>query len=317
MRCTSCKCDKLSSDFFCDQLSDECDHFDPQCINCLVVHLAHAAACPRCSAAISDDTISRIRNLHVKRIVVPPETIFAPSETGIVTVNLLDGQSYAIPFCRTETIAEFKTRIFKKTSVQPKKQKLIFKGDELVCHVGDGANIQLIILLIAIKEGEGIHNVVFDLYWGYPSTGQDYLDGSCLAYANTNFTEHVDYATISILNGALVHSGDIITNTQGHHIIKVDLDKMPKVITKLFFILSAWNSPYISHFPNPSVRLYENSRPNVELCQYQITSVGNSQAVVMCCLVRVDDGWDVQAIGRRSSGNAKNYEPLKSTIQSM
>ena len=48
-------------------------------------------------------------------------------------------------------------------------------------NIGPGSHIQLIVV------DRGDHGLIgpvliFDLFWGYPASGKDYLDGSCLVY---------------------------------------------------------------------------------------------------------------------------------------
>lgn len=87
-------------------------------------------------------------------------------------------------------------------------------------------------------------------------------------------------------------------------------------VTKLYFILSSWNSPNIGHFPNPSFRMYDSSTPNINLCTYSIQQAASSQAVIMCCVGKnnLDGSWAVYEIGKLSAGNAKNYVPIEHTI---
>ena len=49
-------------------------------------------------------------------------------------------------------------------------------------NIGPGSHIQLIVVLYSITRAESIKNLTFDLFWGYPASGKDYLDGSCLVY---------------------------------------------------------------------------------------------------------------------------------------
>ncbi|CAG8593149.1 9031_t:CDS:2 [Acaulospora colombiana] len=112
---------------------------------------------------------------------------------------------------------------------------------------------------------------------------------------------------------------DHISSSQsmkGHHRITANLANLPENVTKLYFILSSWNSPNIGHFPNPSFRMYDTTTPHINLCTYTIQSAANSQAVIMCCVGKnsLDGTWAVYEIGRLSNGNAKNYAPIEYTI---
>lgn len=177
------------------------------------------------------------------------------------------------------------------------------------------ATLYLMVLLYSIPET--FDHVVFDLYWGYPVSGPDFLDASCLVYKGTTFIGVCDYRRRVVVSNAIRHSGDIMDKYQrkGHHTINVHLKQIPSDVTKMFFTLSAWNSPNISRYPNPSLKFYQADKPNVDLCKTTFTHAGYSQAVVMCSLSRASDGtWQIYESGKVSAGNAKRYAPLQSTI---
>ena len=106
---------------------------------------------------------------------------------------------------------------------------------------------------------------------------------------------------------------------KGHHRITANLASLPQNVTKLYFILSSWNSPNIGHFPNPSFKMFDPSKPDVQLCSYTIQSAASSQAVIMCVAAKnpYDGNWNVFEIGKLSAGNAKNYTPVETTINNM
>ena len=89
-------------------------------------------------------------------------------------------------------------------------------------------------------------------------------------------------------------------------------------MTKLYFILSAYSSPNIGCYPNPSFKMFDPSNPDVQLCSYTIQSAATSQAVIMCVVERNDGGsWNIFEIGKLSDGNALNYLPIMNTINNM
>src|ERR1700733_7816171 len=99
------------------------------------------------------------------------------------------------------------------------------------------------VLMYSIQANSTIRNVVFDLNWGFPVTGSDYLDGSCLMYSGNSFSQVIDYARRLSTDDAVVHSGDVMTTSTGHHKITIDLSKVNPSINKLFFALSSYISP--------------------------------------------------------------------------
>lgn len=159
-----------------------------------------------------------------------------------------------------------------------------------------------------------LDNAVFDLFWGYPSSGKDYLDASVLIYSGSSLQGIVDYRHRAF-NG-ISHSGDVMDDGTclGHHTIHVQLKSLPSNINKLFFTLSAWNSPNISKYKNPSLRFFDAKEPNKQLCSDQMGHAAHSQAVIMCSLSKIDGVWKVFSLRTLSAGNAKNYSPLQQTI---
>lgn len=178
------------------------------------------------------------------------------------------------------------------------------------------ATLYLVVLLYAIPDA--FDHVVFDLFWGYPSNGRDYLDASCLVYQGTKFLNLADFRLRGI-NG-INHSGDVMDEVKriGHHTIHVYLKRLPNNVTHLFFTLSAWRSPNIARYPNPSLKFFEASNTEKDLCNTTFTHAGNSQAVIMCSVSKNSHGrWEIYESGKLSAGNAKNYDPLKNTISGL
>lgn len=178
------------------------------------------------------------------------------------------------------------------------------------------ATLYLVVLLLEIPDS--YDHVVFDLHWGYPAFGCDYLDASCLGYQDLQFVKLADFRR-STLKG-VTHSGDVMDdcNRIGHHTIDVHLKQVPSNVTHLFFTLSAWQSPNISRFPNPSLKFYEASDMKKDLCKTTFTEAGNSQAIVMCSLSKNKQGrWEIYENGKLSAGNAMDYSPIKSTISNL
>lgn len=182
--------------------------------------------------------------------------------------------------------------------------------------VKPNSTICLVICLFSIPEN--FDDVVFDLYWGYPYHKRDYLDASCLIFNRTAFQKVVDYGRNTAT--AIRHSGDIMDDAHrtGHHTISVSLKNIPSNVTHLFFTLSAWNSPNIAQYPNPSLKFYDATKPGKDLCKTTFHHARNSQAVVMCSVSRNSQGrWEIFESGQLSAGNAKNYSSLVSTIQQL
>ena len=112
------------------------------------------------------------------------------------------------------------------------------------------------------------------------------------------------------------HTGDVMddTNKIGHHTIEAKLEKLPDRITQLYFVLSSYRSPTIGNYPNPSFKMVDKTQPDKALCSYQLGQAADSQAVIMCCISRGTQGWEVFQIGKLCDGNVDDYEPIKKSI---
>lgn len=177
--------------------------------------------------------------------------------------------------------------------------------------------IHLMVLLYAIPSH--FNHVIFDLFWGYPVHGCDFLDASCLVFNGKTYLNVVDYRHRLLENSSIWHSGDVMdhANRKGHHTIEVRLKQLPTSVTHLYFTLSAWNSPTIAHYPNPSLKFFEASNKGKDLCSTTFSHARHSQAVIMCSVVRTGAQWKIFDCGKLSAGNAKNYKPLISTVQGL
>ncbi|RUP51298.1 hypothetical protein BC936DRAFT_148834, partial [Jimgerdemannia flammicorona] len=315
MRCTRCSTDKLSIEFPQSPITDACEHIPTNCLRCLSARFKASSVvpgytgktCPECHMPLSDrDWIRFMEAIQDSDFVVDMAKIgvvtgargvspsiashstagplasylgsvnnLPSSMDGVFYVVLLTGENFSFSLNAIRSVQALKIALQTKTKVEPLKQKLIFEGKDLdeypqnslaAYGIGSGSYVQLIIVLYAITPTSKIRNVIFRLYWGYPAHGADYLDG--------------------------------------HHEIIADLANLPQDVQHLYFVLSAWKSPTIGHFPNPSFQMFDKEKPTKQLCQYCIEKAANSQAVILCCVSRTRQGWEVKVDGRLSAGNA-------------
>lgn len=337
MACIVCNEEKLSKEFAPYNALDECDHPCLTCLRCLVDEVDKNEHCayPGCNLKIdkNSENILLFKEM-LAQMFINYETTFTPAVDisggqNFVTVTGLTGESVRIEYKPNTTVREVKMQIFNKLKVDLAKQKLLYNDTEMQTIVANGrlatledydvrpnASICLVICLCSIPED--FNHVVFDLYWGYPRSGKDYLDASCLMFNGTTFYRLADYDNRRP-HQSVRHSGDIMNNRRktGHHTINVYLRNIPKSVTHLFFVLSSWESPTISKFRNPSLRFYEASAPDKTLCETSFTHAKHSEAVIMCSLSRTMGRWEVFESGKLSDGNAYNYSPIIRTIQNL
>lgn len=168
--------------------------------------------------------------------------------------------------------------------------------------------------MVLYEISEALDHVIFDLFWGYPASGCDFLDASVLIYSGSSFQTLVDYSHRGF--SGVTHSGDVMDHAKclGHHTINVKLKSLPSSVDKLFFTLSAFCSPNISKYKNPSLRFFDAKEPNKQLCSDRMDNAAYSQAVIMCSLCKFNHTWKVFSLRTLSAGNAKDYSPLQQTI---
>ncbi|KAJ8318511.1 LOW QUALITY PROTEIN: hypothetical protein KUTeg_003602 [Tegillarca granosa] len=332
MPCLKCGIDKLSNEFPPAALSEDCDHPTIICLRCTISHVKNTSSCPYpgCSQKVDVDS----ENVHWFEAILDLMTfmiLHLLDSSATVNITVLNGESMQIVYNPAMTINEVKRQIQIKLSHDINKQKLLYKDKELQIYKPGGeyarlsdyqvkpnSTIYLVIILYSIPDT--LNDVVFDLFWGYPVSGVDYLDASCLLLNRNSFVSVVDWSQRHGLQGSVHHSGDVMNDAAriGHHTINVKLKSIPADITHMFFTLSAWNSPNIARYPNPSLKFYEAANPNKNLCKTTFNHARNSQAVVMCSVSRNQRGcWEIYESGQLSAGNANKYNPLKKTIQSL
>lgn len=344
MECRLCNVTKLPDEFAPETVCEECEHPVLFCLRCTLKAVKETSKCPHpgCNipAKLSDEKMQWFQAIlddmfkeYGTSDTVEDETQDLPNpliEGGILTITVLTGESMAVPYDPNMEVLQLKRKISYEMKHPVEKQKLLYKDREVLDYRTDGrrakltdfgvkpnSTVCLIIILFSVPEN--FNHVVFDLYWGYPLNGRDYLDASCLMFNSTEFVSLCDYSKRNPMQ-AVKHSGDVMDDFRriGHHTINVSLKSLPSSITHLFFTLSAWASPNISRYPNPSLKFYEASNPTKDLCKTTFSHAGFCQAVVMCSVSRGSHGrWEIFESGKLSSGNARNYDPIKSTIRSL
>ncbi|XP_071798513.1 uncharacterized protein [Asterias amurensis] len=336
MKCRSCGVQKLSNEFPPWTIMEECRHAPLHCLRCVVAHVEEHGECSQCDVTVGEDSIRLKRCYSQLEAMFPecklnyvPKAEGAPtlSGKGFISLAMLNGDSASLQLNSGMTVSTLKVYVKSKLQVPLENQQLIYNGTELkeftdakaaatlgYYQVQPTSTIHVRRLLYSAPKD--LDKVVFDLNWGYPSRRRDFLDASVLIFERHKYVGVLDYRHTSF-PPAMRHSGDLMNdrNRTGHHFINVDLHKIPANITHFFFTLSAWNSPTVSRYPNPSLRFYKQSEPGKMLCEDTITKLNYSQAIVMAWMTRQGGHWCVFSAGKPSAGNAKNYKCLVSTIQ--
>eukprot|EP01124_Arcella_intermedia_P031675 TRINITY_DN7217_c0_g1_i1.p1 TRINITY_DN7217_c0_g1~~TRINITY_DN7217_c0_g1_i1.p1 ORF type:complete len:326 (+),score=72.38 TRINITY_DN7217_c0_g1_i1:15-992(+) len=323
MLCEGCNETKLSKEF--PFLPSSCFHEPSHCFECFLKSSA-GGVCPECSTKILQADLQEIQNTfkslyqfhHLSREapIAKPLQQTPTQKLDLIVMNI-SGHQKTFPVLSGDTIRTLKTKLSSHFGVEIEKQRLIFEDkvleDDLTFHllqIPNGSVIQLLIVLFDFSKTK-IEDITFDLLWGYPISGRDYLDATCFLYGKDGYISYLDYSNRK--ETGVCHSGDVMDNVYeiGHHTIDVNLKLISTKVTKIFFTLSAWRSPTIGDFIEPSVKVFDKAAPTVELSKYVIMEAAQYSCVIMCGLELLSTGWVATTYGRFSSGNAMNYDQLK------
>lgn len=187
-----------------------------------------------------------------------------------------------------------------------------------------------------------LREVLFCVAWTFPSDHAllqdhaDYLDGSCLVFAEERLLDVVDFrgahsavlgcqshkassATFEWSAGrgkaaSIMHSGDVMSADGGSHVIRVRLAELPACATDCFFVISAYNCRNLSLFRSLSVRLIDADCHDSLMSKFTIEDVGRASAVVVCSLTLKTDGWTVQRVSRACDATVRDYAPVEATL---
>lgn len=83
-----------------------------------------------------------------------------------------------------------------------------------------------------------MRRVMFQDHWTFESTM--YLDASCLMYSGKKLISTIDFQNTVQGNDAVVHSGNVMTDSSGTHTIEIDLHAIDQSVPTLVFVLSAY-----------------------------------------------------------------------------
>jgi stress response protein SCP2 len=207
-----------------------------------------------------------------------------------------------------------------------------------------------------------LREVLLCVEWGFPAANQedgtprlhlhdqgsgssqpDYLDGSCLVYAEERLLDVVDFRGAHSANmhgcqgqkvstatfewsagrgsaAAVLHSGDVMTADGGTHVIRVQVDGLPACATDVFFMVSAYNCRNLSLFQKLAVRLLDGSCSVDEgtrlpsLSELRTIDAGTASSVVMCALTRRLDTWFLRDFARPCQATVRDYAPVESVL---
>ncbi|MGW2824888.1 TerD family protein [Streptomyces sp. NPDC001443] len=153
-----------------------------------------------------------------------------------------------------------------------------------------------------VKNGRPLlSRVKMGLGWEPAYRGKDIdLDASVIAYGpQRNHIDSCYFGKLSIVNGAIKHSGDNLTGEGGgdDEVIVVDLGRLPQEVTGLVFTVNSFSGQKFTEVAKAYCRLLDASTEE-ELVRFDLTNAEPQTGVLMAKLIRQFSGeWEMTAMG--------------------
>jgi stress response protein SCP2 len=146
-----------------------------------------------------------------------------------------------------------------------------------------------------------LSQVKMGLGWEPAYRGKDIdLDASVIAYGpQRNHIDSCYFGKLSIVNGAIKHSGDNLTGEGGgdDEVIVVDLGRLPQDVTGLVFTVNSFSGQKFTEVAKAYCRLLD-AATGEELVRFDLTSAEPQTGVMMAKLIKQFSGeWEMTALG--------------------
>ncbi|MBM7172049.1 TerD family protein [Streptomyces sp. G44] len=127
------------------------------------------------------------------------------------------------------------------------------------------------------------------------------LDASVIAYGpNRNHVDSCYFGKLSIVNGAIKHSGDNLTGEGGgdDEVIAVDLGRLPQDVTGLVFTVNSFSGQKFTEVAKAYCRLMD-AATGEELVRFDLTNAEAQTGVMMAKLIKQFSGeWEMTGMGQ-------------------
>ncbi|MFJ7766972.1 TerD family protein [Streptomyces sp. NPDC097107] len=146
-----------------------------------------------------------------------------------------------------------------------------------------------------------LSQVKMGLGWEPAYRGKDIdLDASVIAYGpQRNHIDSCYFGKLSIVGGAIKHSGDNLTGEGGgdDEVITVDLGRLPQEVSGLVFTVNSFSGQKFTEVAKAYCRLLD-AATGEELVRFDLTSAEPQTGVMMAKLIRQYSGeWEMTAMG--------------------
>ncbi|WP_330310052.1 MULTISPECIES: TerD family protein [unclassified Streptomyces] len=153
-----------------------------------------------------------------------------------------------------------------------------------------------------VKGGRPLlSQVKMGLGWEPAYRGKDIdLDASVIAYGpQRNHIDSCYFGKLSIVNGAIKHSGDNLTGEGGgdDEVIVVDLGRLPQDVTGLVFTVNSFSGQKFTEVAKAYCRLLD-AATGEELVRFDLTNAEPQTGVMMAKMIKQFSGeWEMTALG--------------------
>ncbi len=153
-----------------------------------------------------------------------------------------------------------------------------------------------------VKGGRPLlSQVKMGLGWEPAFRGKDIdLDASVIAYGpQRNHIDSCYFGKLSIVGGAIKHSGDNLTGEGGgdDEVIVVDLGRLPQEVTGLVFTVNSFSGQKFTEVAKAYCRLLD-AASGEELVRFDLTGAEAQTGVLMAKLIKQFSGeWEMTAMG--------------------
>lgn len=185
------------------------------------------------------------------------------------------------------------------------------KGQTVSLAKSDGGGLTKVAMGLGwdVRKGKGL----FGLFGG----GDIDLDASCLLFdGNRRMVDEVWFRQLSSKDGSIVHSGDNRTGAGDgdDETINVDLSRVPSSVQTLVFTVNSFQGDSFERIANAYCRLVDLTTGR-EMARYDLTGEGSHTGQVMAKLTRNGQGWDMKALGEKTTG--RTFHDMSSTINAV
>mmetsp|Transcript_58226 Transcript_58226/g.152360 ORF Transcript_58226/g.152360 Transcript_58226/m.152360 type:complete len:405 (-) Transcript_58226:18-1232(-) len=367
MRCRECKDQKLSSEFPKQTLCTDCTHRPTWCLECLESYIEGArdednpqdgdVKCPECDLPLTEEDCKRLDGkLEGLKVGVLKSLTFNREDgdeviegSGTIKVCLLSGELYVIEVHSRDTSMDVKNHIFRQSKIQVEKQRLFFRGKEVLQLPSErglgqtfgshgipfGESLHLMILLYETESvGAGaVRFIEFQIEWknrelgGMRTAVRAYLDAICFVATEDGLPlGHVTYRRHTQRQfTAIQHTGAAMDSCKQS--MTVDCHSLPPLASVLVFALAAapgytaWatgRGDYVTlaHFKDPAFSLLDQVTRQELGGRHTLANAGNRQCFLLAVARRKPGGtgWLVQGTGRACDGNAYETEYIDAEV---